>query len=306
MNRRNSRHAAGPVPYDFRRPTKLTREHVRMLQMAYETFARRYTTTLTSTLRVASQVTLIAIEQITYDEYVAGLDNPTCMFMVELEPLPGKTIVEMAPSMPLVWVDHMLGGPGGTQPDRPLTDIETPLVNGLLERVLEELRFSFESIVNLTPRIVGLEYNPQFAQAAPASDAVIIVSFEMRVGPEECIATICIPFAGLLPHLSTDAGNATLSTAQRQARDAAQRSMTSGLGNTPVEVSVRFNSVLMSPRDLVTLRPGDIVPLEHPVTNPLAVTSAGVTFAHAVAGSSGQRLACLVVPPPQQQLQEEV
>jgi flagellar motor switch protein FliM len=61
---------------------------------------------------------------------------------------------------------------------------------------------------------------------------------------------------------------------------------------------VRFNAVLMSPRDLITLRPGDIVPLEHPVTNPLAVTSAGVTFAHAVAGSSGHRLACLVVPPP--------
>jgi len=42
-NRRTSnRSTTGPVPYDFRRPTKLTREHVRMLQMAYETFARRY------------------------------------------------------------------------------------------------------------------------------------------------------------------------------------------------------------------------------------------------------------------------
>jgi flagellar motor switch protein FliM len=299
MGRRSSR-SAGPVPYDFRRPTKLTREHVRMLQMAYETFARRYTTLLTSTLRVASQVTLIAIEQITYDEYIAGLDNPTCMFMVELEPLPGKSIFEMSPSMPLVWVDHMLGGPGGKQPERPLSDIETPLISGVVERVLDELRFSFESIVAITPRVVGVEYNPQFAQAAAASDAVIIVSFEMRVGAEECIATVCTPFAGLLPHLTPESGSASLSTAQRQARDAATRSMTVGLGNTPVEVSVRFNSVLMSPRDLVTLQPGDIVPLEHPVTNPLAVTSAGVTFAHAVAGSSGQRLACLVVPPPQE------
>jgi flagellar motor switch protein FliM len=301
MNRRSSnRSTTGPVPYDFRRPTKLTREHVRMLQMAYETFARRYTTLLTSSLRVASQVTLIAIEQITYDEYISGLDNPTCMFMVELEPMPAKSIFEMSSSMPLVWVDHMLGGPGGKQPERPLTDIETPLVYGVLERILDELRFSFESIVDLTPRIVGLEYNPQFAQAAAASDAVIIVSFEMRVGAEECIGTVCTPFAGLLPHLATDSDNAGLNAAQRQARDAAQRSMTAGLGNTPVEVSVRFNSVLMSPRDLVTLRPGDIVPLEHPLTNPLAVTSAGVTFAHAVAGSSGQRLACLVVPPPQE------
>jgi flagellar motor switch protein FliM len=299
MGRRSNR-SAGPVPYDFRRPTKLTREHVRMLQMAYETFARRYTTLLTSTLRVASHVTLIAIEQITYDEYIAGLDNPTCMFMVELEPMPGRSIFEMSQRMPLVWVDHLLGGPGGSQPDRPLTEIETPLINGLLERVLEELRFSFDAIVALTPRVVGLEYNPQFAQAAAASDAVIIVSFEMRVGAEECIATVCTPFAGLLPHLTTDTGGAGLSAAQRQARDAAQHNMTVGLGNTPVEVSVRFNSVLMSPRDLVTLQPGDIVPLEHPVTNPLAVTSAGVTFAHAVAGSSGPRLACLVVPPPQE------
>jgi flagellar motor switch protein FliM len=56
----------------------------------------------------------------------------------------------------------------------------------------------------------------------------------------------------------------------------------------------------MTPRDLVTLRPGDIVPLEHPVTAPLTVSSAGVTFAHAVAGSSGNRLACLVVPPPKE------
>ena len=300
MNRRSSSRSAGPVLYDFRRPTKLTREHYRMLQMAYETFARRYTTLLTSTLRVASQVTLIAIEQITYDEYVSGLDNPTCMFMVELEPMPAKTIFEMSQSMPLVWIDHLLGGPGGTQPVRPLTEIETPLVYGLLERVLGELRYSFEAIVELTPRIVGLEYNPQFAQAASATDAVIIVSFEMRVGAEECIATVCIPFSGLLPHLATDADATGLSAAQRQVRDAAMRSMTTGLGNTPVEVSVRFNAVLMSPRDLITLRPGDIVPLEHPVTNPLAVTSAGVTFAHAVAGSSGQRLACLVVPPPQE------
>jgi len=62
-NRRTSnRSTTGPVPYDFRRPTKLTREHVRMLQMAYETFARRYTTLLTSSLRVASQITLIAID----------------------------------------------------------------------------------------------------------------------------------------------------------------------------------------------------------------------------------------------------
>lgn len=293
--------SAGPEKYDFRRPTKLAREHIRTLQVAYEAFARQYTTLLTSTLRAVSQVSLLSIEQVTYDDYIASLNNPTCMFMIEMEPLPGVTIFEFSLTTALAWVDHMLGGPGGRQPQRPLTDIEVPLVNSMLDRVFGELRGAFEHIVELSPpKIVGLEYNPQFAQTASMSDAMIVTSFELKVGSQECIATICMPFASIFPKLRPDAEGAELTDTQRQARDAALRAMTAGLGTAPVDVSVRFNSVLMSPRDLVTLRPGDIVPLEHPVTTPLVVTSHGVTFAHAVAGSSGNRLACLVVPPPKE------
>ena len=36
-----------PRTYDFRRPTKLSREHVRVLQIAQEAFARQATTILT-------------------------------------------------------------------------------------------------------------------------------------------------------------------------------------------------------------------------------------------------------------------
>jgi flagellar motor switch protein FliM len=53
----------------------------------------------------------------------------------------------------------------------------------------------------------------------------------------------------------------------------------------------------MRPEELISLRPGDVVTLNHPVTQPLAVTTAGMTFAHAVPGSQGSRLACLIVAP---------
>ncbi|MFC6410879.1 FliM/FliN family flagellar motor switch protein [Planobispora longispora] len=49
---------------------------------------------------------------------------------------------------------------------------------------------------------------------------------------------------------------------------------------------------------MVRLEPGDVVPLSHAVTAPLAVTAADIVFAHAVPGSQGPRLACLVVPTP--------
>ena len=50
-------------------------------------------------------------------------------------------------------IDHMLGGPGGAQPERPLTEVEMPLLRGLLERMLGELRYGFEQLVDITPKL---------------------------------------------------------------------------------------------------------------------------------------------------------
>src|ERR1700733_2614613 len=67
------------VLYDFRRPTKLARDHIRILQMSFETFARRLGTLLTSSLRALCQVNLLAIEQQSYEEYISGLSTPTVL-----------------------------------------------------------------------------------------------------------------------------------------------------------------------------------------------------------------------------------
>jgi flagellar motor switch protein FliM len=289
--------SSGPELYDFRRPTKLSREHVRTLQIAYETFARQFTTLLTTSLRAVSQVSLLSIEQFTYDEYIASLSSPTIVAMVTLEPLPGTAILEFSLSTAMASIDHMLGGSGGSQPARPLTDIETPLLQNLIERILGELRYAFETIVSVRPRMTGIEYNPQFVQAGVASDPVIVASFEMRVGAEECVATVCLPFSMIFPKLQGDRAGVQLSPAQRAARDIAHRNLVAGLESVPLEVSVRFQQVRMRPEDLINLAPGDVVTLGHPVTRPLAVTSAGITFAQAVPGSQGSRLACLVVAP---------
>ena len=56
----------------------------------------------------------------------------------------------------------------------------------------------------------------------------------------------------------------------------------------------------MRTEEVVDLQPGDIVPLNHPTSQPLAITVSGNTFAYAVPGNQGSRLACLVVPGPKE------
>ncbi|GAA1598884.1 flagellar motor switch protein FliM [Actinoplanes couchii] len=294
----------GPTAYDFRRPIKLSREHVRTLQIAFETYARSCGTLLTTRLRAVSNVSLISIEQLNYDEYVASLANPTIIAVVSLDPLPGTALLEIAQSAVMTAIDHMLGGPGGAQPERPLTDVEMPLLRGLIERMLGELRYGFESMVDLSPKLKEIEYNAQFLRAHAPGDAVVVASLETKIGAEECISTICLPFNMILPVLSKTE-TIVLSAAEREERDTSLRNLTAGLSAAPIDVAVRFQPIRMRTDDIVDLRPGDVVPLGHPTSRPLDVTVNEIVFAHAVPGNQGARLACLVVPSPQESSPKE-
>ncbi|WP_306204018.1 flagellar motor switch protein FliM [Actinoplanes sp. RD1] len=291
---------AGPTSYDFRKPIKLSREHVRTLQIAFETYARSCGTLFTTRLRVVSSVSLVSIEQLNYDEYVASLANPTVIAVVSIDPLPGTVLMEMASSAVMTAIDHMLGGPGGPQPERPLTEVEMPLLRGLLERMLGELRYGFETLVDIHPKLKDIEYNAQFLRAHQPGDAVVVATFEMKIGSEECAATLCVPFNTVLPVLEKQE-QIELTPQERMVRDTSLRNLTAGLSAAPIDVAVRFQPIRMRTDDIVDLRPGDVVPLGHPTSVPLEVTVNETVFAHAVPGNQGARLACLVVPSPKEE-----
>jgi flagellar motor switch protein FliM len=295
MSRRGQ--GGGPTAYDFRRPVKLSRDHVRTLQTAFETYARSCGTLLTTRLRVVSSVTLAAIEQLNYEEYVSTLTNPTVIAVVSLDPLDGTALMEMSTATVMTAIDHMLGGPGGPQPERPLTEVEMPLLRGLLERMLGELRYGFETLVDMKPKLKEIEYNAQFLRAHAPRDACVVATFDLKVGAEDCLASICMPFNMILPVLSrSDA--VVLSDKERATKNLALRNLTAGLFSAPIDVAVRFQPIRMRTDDIVDLRPGDVVPLAHATSRPLEVTVNDTVFAHAVPGNQGARLACLVVPPP--------
>src|SRR5256885_2323733 len=203
--------SATPVAYDFRRPNKFTREHVRALQIASETFARQFTTVLSTTLRAVSQVQPKGIHQLTYDEYIRDIPNPTCLAILSLQPLAGASIFHLPLPVVMTAVDRLLGGPGaGLAINRPLTEIEQSLVRDLLGRVLRELAYAFESLTALEPVVIHQESNPQFAQIGSPSDMVIVFVYDLRIGGQDGEATLCVPFASLQPLLDEGAANSLL------------------------------------------------------------------------------------------------
>jgi flagellar motor switch protein FliM len=292
------RRKSGPQPFDFRRPSKFSRDHARALQIVTETFARQFTTILSTTLRSVSQVSVTTIEHISYDEYVRSSPDPSFLAILNVEPLAGAGILQLPLDIAMAAIDRLLGGTGeGSQPRRALTDIESMLLRDLVVRVLRELDYAFESLVKVQTSIVQLESNPQFAQVAAASDMVVVASFDVRIGGNESTATLCLPFTALQPVLEQVTGPAHLS--DRKGVDPAQtaRAVAAGLQSVPVDVAVRFDPVMLTSSEILELRVGDVLPLRHPVNAPLSVSAADRTCALAVPGSKGRRLAFMIVSP---------
>jgi flagellar motor switch protein FliM len=299
--RQRRRRTVEPVAYDFRRPIQLSREHARTLQLGFDGFARQATTVFTSSLRTVCSVTLSDIQQRTYAEYVDSLSQNTYMSLFSAEPMPGVGMLEIPLFAVFSCVDHMLGGPGAdTQPERPLTEIESGVARGLVERLLAEMRYYMAPVVELEPTITGVEYNPQFAQVAGTADVMVVVSFDLRINERDHVMTICLPFSGLLPHLASVHQSGPVSDRERVQRELSAQLLEQQFSRVPVQVSVRFRPTLLPPDALSSLRPGDVLRLSHAASAPLDVTVAGNTFAQATAGARGQRLAALIVDTPKE------
>ena len=290
------RRKSGPQPFDFRRPNKVSREHVRALQIVHETFARQFTTILSTTLRSVCTVTVASIDHLSYDEYVRSCPNPSFLAVLSLPPLPGVGVLQLPLPIAMAAVDRLLGGSGeAVQPERPLTDIETMLVRELVTRVLRELDYALETLAAIQTSIVAIEINPQFTQITAPSDIVVLASYDVRIGSQEHTASLCIPLAALMPTLESMTGRELF--ADHKGFDAAEtgRAVSERLSRVPLEIVVRFDEVTLTSGEILGLQVGDVLPLRHPVSAPLSVTAAGQVLARAVPGSKGRQLAFLVV-----------
>lgn len=291
-----SRRSGGLQAFDFRRPRTLSRDQVRALHIVGETFARQFTTVLSISLRSVSHVGLGQIEHMAYEEYVRSSPNPTLLTLVDLEPLPGTALLQLPSQVTMAIVDRMLGGTGdGKQPQRALTDIEVPLVREVLDRVVHEIGYAFESLSHVRPKVTQLESNPHFAQVAAPTDMMVVLSLQIRIGAVAGRASLALPHAAVQPALENVTSQSLFSDRSGVDPQQAAAALAEQMRSALVDVAVRFDPVVLTSAQIVDLQVGDVVPLRHPVSAPLSVTAEGTHVAYAVSGGKGRRLAAMIV-----------
>lgn len=279
--------------FDFRRPSTFAREHVRNLEVAHEVFVRRFGSGLGNALRATMQTELLSVEQMTYDDYIRSMPNPTVLATFTLDPLPGAAILELNVQQALVLVDRMLGGQGTPVSLRRPTEVEGYLLHELLQHALVAFRETFEPLLEVTPTIGGLDYNPQLVQVAAPSEVVLLFSYRLTVtqgARSEGLITLCYPVSTLAPAMERLVKD-LLEPPADASDDVTEPPLTAELEDVDVHLSVRLRDCGVPAQDLATMAVGDVLRLDHRVNEPVHAQIAGTDLLHGHLGRNGRRLA---------------
>src|SRR5262249_47555985 len=121
------------LPFDFTRLDRIPKSQIRVVHALYETFIRNVATSLAGYLRSYVNLTLVSLEQISYGEFLEGLESPMCLAYVGLRPFDGTMLIGLSRVLVFGGVELLLGGDGETMttPARKLTEIEKNLMQNL-------------------------------------------------------------------------------------------------------------------------------------------------------------------------------
>jgi len=186
--------------YDFKRPDKFSKEQIRTVSIIHETFSRLSTTCLSAQLRSMVHVHVASVDQLTYEEFIRSIPTPTTLAIINLDPLKGNVILEIDPAITFSIIDRICGGTGeGNKSQHELTDIEQSIMEGIIVRLLANIREAWYHILDLRPRLGQIDTNPQFAQIVSPTEMVVLVTLETKVGDVEGMMNFCIPYITIEP-----------------------------------------------------------------------------------------------------------
>lgn len=246
--------------YDFKRPDKFSKDQIRTVSIMHEAFARLTTTSLSAQLRSMVNVHVASVDQLTYEEFIRSIPSTTALAIINMDPLKGSAILEIDPAVTFSIIDRLFGGPGeNVKVNRELSEIEQSVMESIIVRILGNMREAWSQVVDLRPRLGQIETNPQFAQIVPPSEMVILVTLETRIEDVEGMVNFCIPYMTIEPIISKLSAQFMYSTIRKGSSTENLNILKESLSVINVSVAAEVGSMELSMKDVLALRPGDVI-----------------------------------------------
>lgn len=271
--------------YDFARPSKFSKEHLRTLEIIFEHFGRLLATNLPAYLRKSVNVDIVNSEVVIYSEFSNALSNPVLLGVVSMKPLAGNMVMEMASNLGFAIVDRLQGGTGtALDKERDFSEIELTIIERIFSICVNLLKEPWENVIKVTPRLERIETNSQFAQIISPTETIAIITINLKIGDVEGLMNVCLPYTLLEPVM--DKLNTKFWFSNMQEKDPTMYGevIENVISKTKVPIKAILGESKVNVSDFVNLQIGDIIKIDKKVDQELDVYVGNIKKFNALPG----------------------
>ena len=249
--------------YDLTNQDRVIRGRMPILEIIYERFIRTFRVSLSNSLRKISTISMISTDLLKFGEFVNTLPIPSCMCIMRLNELRGPTILVFESKLVYAIIDSYFGGTDRlfTKIEgKEFTMIELSFMKKVMEMAINDLEEAWAPVHRIDAQYLRTEINPQFVGVVPPSDVVITTTLEVEFESASGAIMIVVPYATIEPIKQK------LSSSFQTDSDIADSIWTQTMKDHVMDVNseliVKLGEAEMSIGDMITLKRGDIIPLD--------------------------------------------
>lgn len=264
-----------PRPYDLAAPDRIVRGRMPVLDRLNERWVGAFEQDLAALVRQPVQVALQEVQLQPFGEWQAGLAVPSSLNVFTVKPWPRNALIAVDGRLLFQLVDTYYGGGAVRKAQAParesLTPTEQRLNKVVVETLAEHFKRAFAPVAALDFQLVQTETNANFLSVATVSEAVVVTRLEVSLGDTGGAIALVVPLASF--DAVRDKLAEGLKTVSPETRQRWEKSLRAQLEDAQLTLTTTFLEMEISVRELLELKPGDILPIEMPKTATLCAGS---------------------------------
>jgi len=258
--------------YDFKKALRFSQDQIRTLTRIHENFARLLSSYFSAQLRTFVQISLTAVDQYPYEEFVNNVQKKSILGVFKAPPLSGSMVMEFSPDVTYVMFDRLLGGQGNVSlQSNDLTEIEISVIQRVFINALNSFQEAWLSVVKLSPELTEIEINPQFLSMSPPNETIIMVSLHAKIGGVEGKINICLPHVVLEQVLPKLSARHWLANQKKTIEKHEMEALEKNLQGTKLNVKAILGRSAINVSELMNLKNGDVIRLNESYDNPVTI-----------------------------------
>lgn len=286
---------------DFRRPMKFTRDQLRQLEHAHESFCRSASTRLSAELRTEVSLKLTSSDQHPYSTVMADeVPRQALVVILRADPIRHSFALVMEIPSVLRIVNRVLGGHSNSnlEDQAALTELEMAVAVRSVSGLVEALSATWSDLCGITFTAVNGDTSPVSVQLVPPSEPTLTLNFEVAMDDHTSTMTLILPYRSLSPVIEQLASNRDMDI---DADDAAMGDINRALGNVTVDLRAEVGRMEMPLRELLKLTPGDVIKLPSRAEEGVVLRVGEHAQYRALPGTHAGNLAVQIIGPEEEQ-----